>query len=289
MVAMRTLDAAADELYGLPVAQFTARRNALAAEARTAGDRDLAEQIGALRRPTMVGWLVNQLVREHPEEIDPLLALGQALREATAGLQGQQLRELAGQQRQLVAAMITQTRAIAAAASQRVSEDTARGVADTLHAALSDPDAAAQVRSGRLTDGLAPSGFAGVLAPSTPVPVPRRGAERAGEDDPAQQARADVDAAQSAADQARAALAGARKAVDHAEAASAATAARVQELREALRAGDEERAQAVRQARAAHDDLAEADRRARDAQRGLEEARARLKRVGTSEEQGGAA
>lgn len=88
------LDAVADELYGLRPEDFTAARAARVAAARTAGDRALAERIGKLRRPSLSAWASNLLVREQPEQIEPLLKLGEALRQAHQDLDGAQLRAL---------------------------------------------------------------------------------------------------------------------------------------------------------------------------------------------------
>ena len=63
------LDSVADELYGLPLDEFTTTRNEHAKQARDAGDRELADQIRAMSKPTQAAWLVNQLVRRHAEEV----------------------------------------------------------------------------------------------------------------------------------------------------------------------------------------------------------------------------
>jgi hypothetical protein len=153
------LDAVADELYGLWPGEFTAARTEREKEARAAGDKELARQVKALGRPTTVGWLANRLVRDHGDELQPLLELGDALREATAVLQGEELRALSQQQHQLVAALVRQARRDAAGAGHRVGEDAARGLEETLRAALADADLSAQLAAGRLTGGLQHSGF----------------------------------------------------------------------------------------------------------------------------------
>src|SRR5258706_2896267 len=160
-------DEIAAELYGLAPREFTAARNARATGARQAGDKALADAVGALGKPAMVGWLANQLVRERPDEVRALLDLGESLREATASLAGDQLRELSRQQRQVVYALVQQARSVANAAGHPVSEDTARGLEETLHAAMADPDAAAQLAAGQLTGALSRSGFPGDAAAST--------------------------------------------------------------------------------------------------------------------------
>src|SRR5689334_3373488 len=131
-----SLDEIAWELYGLEPAEFTAARNAKAKEAKQDGDKELAAAITALGKPTMVGWLANQLIRQYPDEMHALLELGESLREATASLAGDQLKELSRQQRQVVHALVQQARGLASAAGHPASEDTARGVEETLHAAL---------------------------------------------------------------------------------------------------------------------------------------------------------
>ena len=153
------LDAVADELYGLWPGEFTAARTEREKEARAAGDKELARQVKALGRPTTVGWLANRLVRDHGDELQPLLELGDALREATAVLQGEELRALSQQQHQLVAALVRQARRDAAGSGHRVGEDAARGLEETLRAALADADLSAQLAAGRLTGGLQHSGF----------------------------------------------------------------------------------------------------------------------------------
>ena len=73
------LETVADELYGLRPADFTSARDAKAAEARTSGDRQLATQIKALRRPTTSAWLANLLARTRSEQVTQLLDMGESL------------------------------------------------------------------------------------------------------------------------------------------------------------------------------------------------------------------
>src|ERR1700712_153141 len=95
----------ADELYGLTPEEFTAARNARAKAAQADGDRALADAVKALAKPTAAAWLANQLVRQDPDALDPLLELGSALREATAKLDGAEMRALSRQQPKVVAAL----------------------------------------------------------------------------------------------------------------------------------------------------------------------------------------
>ncbi|CAM5275573.1 hypothetical protein SALBM135S_10142 [Streptomyces alboniger] len=83
------LETVADELYGLRPEEFTAVRGRRAAAARKAGERSLAERIAALRRPTLAAWSCNLLVRGRPGQVRPLIRLGEALRQAHRGMDGQ--------------------------------------------------------------------------------------------------------------------------------------------------------------------------------------------------------
>jgi hypothetical protein len=160
------VDAVAAELYGLPPRDFVAARDAKAKQARSDGDAAAAREIAALRKPTVVAWLANLLVRERADQVEPLLELGAALREATESLSGPQLRELSQQRSQVVAALVREARALGRDAGQTVTEEMARGLTDTLGAALADPAAAEQLRAGRLAEGLTSSGFGGPAVPS---------------------------------------------------------------------------------------------------------------------------
>ncbi|NKU16024.1 hypothetical protein GS928_23340, partial [Rhodococcus hoagii] len=72
----------ADELYALDPSGFVAARTTRVAEAKASKDREAATAIARLKKPTVVGWAVNLLARELPDEVDAVLALGDALQRA---------------------------------------------------------------------------------------------------------------------------------------------------------------------------------------------------------------
>ena len=74
------LAAIAAELYGLAPKDLIAARDARAAEARTAGDKDLATSLKHLRKPSVGAWMANMLVRQQPRDINRLIELGATLR-----------------------------------------------------------------------------------------------------------------------------------------------------------------------------------------------------------------
>ena len=77
-LGMPDIDEVADELYGLPPEEFTAARTRHEKEAKAAGDRAAAAEIHGLAKPTVTGWLANQLVRSHRSSLEPVLELGAA-------------------------------------------------------------------------------------------------------------------------------------------------------------------------------------------------------------------
>jgi len=154
------LDAVADELYGLRPDEFTAARDERARAARAEGDPYLAARIRELRRPTLSAWAGNLLVRRRPEEVGPLLALGQELRRAHRELDGERLRELSRHQWRLLTALSRQAGQLAAEAGHPLGEQALREVEQTMKAVLADPASAEEWAAGRLTRPLpAPSGF----------------------------------------------------------------------------------------------------------------------------------
>jgi hypothetical protein len=177
------LDAVAEELYGLSLDKFTAARNAYVKQARQSGERDVAASIQALAKPSAVAGLANQLVRRHRAELAPLLELGASLRAATASLSGPELRTLGQQQHRLISALVAQARSMAAAEGRTVNTDQARGLEETLHAALADEAAGDQLMTGRLTEALHRSGLGTGAEPAASlksVPTGRSAGGQAG-------------------------------------------------------------------------------------------------------------
>lgn len=168
------LDEVARELYDGSPEDFVAVRKSRAAEAKAAGDRDLAKQITALRRPTRSAWIVNLLSFQAADELSGLLDLGAALAEAQQRLSGNDLRQLSRQRSAAISALVRRGSQLAQVRGHQPSEATLREVTDTLQAALSDPQVAEIVRHGRLTQPQSYGGFGPemIFAPSVPASVP---------------------------------------------------------------------------------------------------------------------
>jgi hypothetical protein len=163
-VASDLVTAAAAELYGADPQEFTGRRNALAAEARTAGDAAAARQIAALRKPTRAAWVLNRLARTVPDAPARLAGLAVAMRDAQRAKDGRRLRELSARRGELIDGLTD--RALAAVGLPDPPAGLREDVATTLTAALADPEVAGQFASGTLTRAAQWAGF------GTPLPAP---------------------------------------------------------------------------------------------------------------------
>ena len=73
-----------DGLFGLPLADFTAARNVLAARLKREGHSDEAERVKSFAKPSVSAWAVNQLYWKHRKEFERLMQAGQKFREAQA-------------------------------------------------------------------------------------------------------------------------------------------------------------------------------------------------------------
>jgi hypothetical protein len=260
-----------EELYGLDPNDFVAARNELAKALRKAGDRELAAEVAKLRRPTPAAWVVNQLVRHHRGDVEELVRLGEALREAQdealAGGSGD-LRQAGRARRDAVARLAERAEELLIGRGGGAGAHTGE-VTATLEAASLDADAAEAVLGGRLSVELQPPSGFGVFD----LPVAERRAERkkppAGAADEAGPPPAEVRKAEEAA-------AEARRQWEERSAQARAAVERVDESRKAARQAEAEIARL-------EDQLADAQRRLRAAVREAELAEDKASRAEDAE------
>ncbi|HEY7102697.1 MAG TPA: hypothetical protein VH573_13765 [Mycobacteriales bacterium] len=260
--------------------------------ARAAGNRPLAAAIGRLRRPTVSAYILNLLVRRQPEVGQQLVALGEELRRAQEHLSGPELRQLATQRAQLVGALVRSARKVAADAGHPVTQAIAYELEQTLHAALADPDVAAEVGAGRLVRAASRTGF-DAAAPAPAKPARRLRAVRDDEraEDPAvvrerrqreqrEAERAELQQELDHAEEVRAAaeeaLTAVERELEQAERDRSAAAAEVEEVRQRLAEAEDAERDAVRHEREAQRDRDAATRRRDAAARKVDDLTARL-------------
>ena len=295
----------AEELYALTPSEFTGARNEWAKQTK-AEDPELAKRILALRKPSVAAWVVNMMMRHQGDQMTRVLELGASLRQAQEDLDGEALRELTRQRRQLTTAVTRQGRDLAQELGQRLTEAVADQVQGTLHAAMVDEDAAAAVRSGLLVSALTATGVGaadvvdsvaipaaiGLTARPRPMPAAQRAdlsavpdlektpdEVAAAKEAEREQAQAAVEKARDDADDARRRV---RKAAKRVEKVQARTLQAAEELEEARRRVIE----LEHELEALDDDAVEADERKERAekryvaaQEALEEAQQALERL----------
>lgn len=183
-------------MYEAPPDSFVATRSAAVADAKKAGDKEAVKRLTALRKPTVAAWLVNLLALRKPELIDQLVELADALRTAQRSLQGDELRELSTQRRQIVSALVNEARKLAVAEDRSLASKLPLGeVEATLTAALAEPEIAEQVRSGRLIRAATYAGFGEVPRPRLRLVTADDGSDTDAEDEDDTDAAEDADAA----------------------------------------------------------------------------------------------
>lgn len=149
----RSVDQAADELYGLPPGEFTSARDELVKRLRK-DDREAANAVKALRKPTVAAWALNQLARERRKDLDELLAAGDRLQSAQekllAGGDRAAFQRAAATERELVAKLAAEVISLTRGSGERPGAGLEEKVAATLHAAALDEETADRLRTGRL-------------------------------------------------------------------------------------------------------------------------------------------
>jgi len=230
------VDEEVDRLYALPLEEFTAARNELAARRRKEGRRDEAAEVARLAKPTLAAWVVNQLALGERERVRDLLELVDRQRDALGRGETQRLREAAEEERGVVRELLERARSLLRERGRGGGDAALEKVATTLRAAAGDPESRDLLERGRLTREVEAPGF-GALAGVQPQPSQdwrvqaqerkrelraelREEQRRARElDREAERTEREAQRAEAAAASARAAAEEAQAAVDRAEAA----------------------------------------------------------------------
>jgi hypothetical protein len=145
-----------DELYRGHPEEFVAARNELARELRAAGDRDAAERIKKLRRPSVAAWLINRTALSSPEPLEEFADASLQLQEAQArALDGDEgavddWRAAAARERAASGAVVEAAASLARADGHPAGRRALELVAETLQAAAGDADLRDRVLRGRV-------------------------------------------------------------------------------------------------------------------------------------------
>jgi hypothetical protein len=149
-----------DRLYQLPLSEFTSARDELVKRLRAEGERERAQEIKTLRKPTAAVWLVNQIARERPLDVQRLLKAGESLTKSQA-------KAAAGSPQTFPEARRDEQRALEqlAKAAREIADRAGIGspalgkAIETLRAASLTAEGRELLKRGRLTEELEPPGF----------------------------------------------------------------------------------------------------------------------------------
>jgi hypothetical protein len=167
------------DLYGLPLEQFTERRNVLAKELRREGRRDEAAAVSKLRKPSVAAWAVNQLIRTQRRDIETLFSAGDALQQAQADLLAKRgdaavLRRAVETERDAIRTLAEKARGLLDSDGHELTTTRLEQVTETLHAAALDGEARARVSDGCLDRELRHVGLGAFDATSPGPRTPRK-------------------------------------------------------------------------------------------------------------------
>jgi len=260
----KAVERAADELYGLPPGEFTRARDERAKKLRKEGDREAADAVKALRKPTVAAAALNELARRRRKDVERLLEAGEDLQAAQEEL-------LAGGDRSAFQRAAASERDLVAALAGDADPSVAEKVAATLHAAALDPEVAEELLEGRLVrEREAIGGFGAIGA--EPAPARPRAQAKRPKRTAARRGRADATKRKSDDAAHRERLSAARTDERHARRELDAAASAVEHARTRAEAAEAHAAEAAERARTTAERLKEARRAEAAARRAHERA-----------------
>jgi hypothetical protein len=168
-------DAEIDALFALPLAEFTAARNALAKRLEKESNAEAAEQVRTLAKPTVPVWAVNQLVRREPKLVDELLANGDALQKQVLSGSGsvETMREAQRCERETVRELVRRAESLLEEEGRSATAQMLERISETLSAGAQSGEGREALRSGRLSAELKPVGFDALAGMAAPGPAVR--------------------------------------------------------------------------------------------------------------------
>jgi len=159
-------------LFKLPLAEFVAARDALAARLKAEGRKAAAAEVKATLKPSVVAWAANQIFWREEFLYVRLQGAARRLRERQEQAAGsEELREAARAQREALVACLERVQALLVEAGHAPAPAVLQRVNNTLLALAHEPDGE---RAGRLTEALDPPGFEALAGLNlVPLPLPR--------------------------------------------------------------------------------------------------------------------
>jgi hypothetical protein len=172
---------ALDELYREHPEGFVAGRDRLVKELRAAGDREEAERVKKLRRPSVAAWLINRVALTSPAQLQEFAEASRELEQAQSrALEGKdegaaEWRAAAAREREATGAIVDLAEGAARDAGHPAGGRALELVGETLRAATGDAELRERVLRGRVEREQS----AATLGTPAGGPPPRRAPEAA--------------------------------------------------------------------------------------------------------------
>lgn len=266
------LESAIADVYRGPLEDFVRRRDALAKDLRSAGERASASTVKALRKPSRIAWALNLAALDGQPAVDPLVAAVTATLDAQAG--GGDVRAAIVGLRGAVREFANQAAHAAQLSGHRIE---AAVLANAVLAVLGRQESFDQLRGGSLAaipEGGGLDFLAALPTPPESTPAPAKASAPAATRSASAERAGVATAARAAARQAASVLADARaraeaagRALRDAESKLHAAEARLRHAEEEERAARNEHDRARREAEAAAGRVLDAENAAADAER----------------------
>jgi hypothetical protein len=157
----RKLDDEIDDLFRLPLAEFTGARKVLAARLKKEGRANDAERVKLLAKPSVSAWTVNQLYWDHREAFDQLIATGKRFRATPASRRAGKggMRDSLDARREALVQLSDLATELLRDARHNPSPETIRRVTTTLEALSAYALLSDGPTPGRLTNDVDPPSF----------------------------------------------------------------------------------------------------------------------------------
>ena len=164
---------APEDLYVLPLDNFTAARDSLARRLKSEGDDDGARAVASLRKPSVAAWALNRVARDDPDAIEKLVQRHRKLRNAGSR---EAVEDASRQRREMVATLTDQAMDALGSGSQQTRDRINR----TLLAVATDTEGESALVAGTLVRELEPTGvgWGEIALPTPPPPDPAVEAKR---------------------------------------------------------------------------------------------------------------
>jgi hypothetical protein len=189
-VSKAELERELDRLYQLPLSEFTSARDQLAKRLRSEGERERADEVKKLRKPSVGVWLVNQLAGERELDVQRLLRAGESLTKsqakAAAGKSSQQFLEARRDEQQALERLVRAAREIAE--REGIGTSALAKATETLRAASLTAEGRELLKRGRLSEELKLPGFEALAGLDGPARSPQK-AKLSGADEGAEKRR----------------------------------------------------------------------------------------------------